>query len=78
MTIKSKVFCDNPPCLNSSELEDADSFDVRQEGFHDDPDCGWQHFCPSCWPKIEAELEAYELKDDEDYLLELKGKNNDQ
>lgn len=67
MTIEIKVECDAHGCSNETEIRDNHDSDVESEGWVVDPDDGFQHFCPSCWPKIKEEIELDEIeKEDQD------------
>jgi hypothetical protein len=57
MTIKIEVECDALDCWHTTAIEDSGCGAVAANGFHEDPNCGWQHYCSSCWPKVEVEIE---------------------
>ena len=58
MTIKIKVECDAYQCSNETEIMDNYDSDVESEGWKVSPDCGYTHYCPSCWPKVKKEIEG--------------------
>lgn len=67
MAIKIKVECDAADCVNETEISDNHDSDVESEGWTVDPDDGYQHYCPQCWPKVKAYFDLMEAeKEDQD------------
>lgn len=57
MTIKIKVECDARGCHNETEVRDNYDTDIEAEGWTVDPNDGYTHYCPSCWPEVKKEIE---------------------
>lgn len=56
MTINTTVQCDALGCSNEREIEDSYDSSVTAAGWHTDPNDGFTHYCPRCWPKVKREL----------------------
>ena len=56
MTIKIEIECDARDCCASAEIEDNHHSDIERSGWHAHPYDGYQHYCPTCWPVVEEEI----------------------
>ena len=64
MTIRIKVECDARGCFNETEVRDNYDSDIESEGWFIDPDDGYYHYCPTCWPKVEKEIKEREAEEE--------------
>ena len=61
MTIETIIKCDGHACHEVIEVDECDSVEVTliYAGWHKDPENGWEHLCPDCWPERQKYLSNY-------------------
>ncbi|AWX99533.1 hypothetical protein A8139_05640 [Marinomonas primoryensis] len=59
MTLKTTISCDGNGCCNEFDVDDPHHFSIEREleDWKQDPDNHEFHYCPTCWIKIEKEME---------------------